>query len=114
MRVVGVDVGRQGGHAGRHPRAQVLGGKAVEVPEVRVRGIEVRSHSRHGLVDRLYPISQGKFIHYLFVGLLEVDLPALLPLGVRQTDLAIVLLAEVVEQVLVETGVLDVVRRHLG
>ena len=32
--VVGIDVGQQGGHVGRHPGAQVLGRQAVEVTEI--------------------------------------------------------------------------------
>ena len=44
---------------------------------------------------------------------LQAYLPALLALGLGQDDLAAVLLAEVVEQVLVQTGVLAVVRRNL-
>lgn len=31
MRVIGVDVGKQGAHDGRHPRTHVLGGEAGEV-----------------------------------------------------------------------------------
>lgn len=34
MRIEGVDVGQEGGHDGRHPGAQVLGGQTVEVPSV--------------------------------------------------------------------------------
>ena len=33
MRVVGVDVGQQGGHACWHSGTQVLCGKAIEMPE---------------------------------------------------------------------------------
>ena len=98
--VVGVDVGEEGGHVGRHPGAQVLGGEAVEVG--------------HRLVDRLDPVPQGELVHDLLARHLEVDLPALLALGLWERHPAPVLLTEVVEEVLVETGVLDVVGCNLA
>ena len=76
-----------------------LGGQTVEVG--------------HSLVDGLYAISEGELVHDLLARQLEVDLPALLSLGVGQVDPAARLLAEVVEEVLVEAGVLDVVGSHL-
>ena len=97
--VVGVDVGEQRGHVGRHPRAQVLGRQAVEVG--------------HGLVDGLDAVAQRELVHNLLAGLVEVNLPALLALGVGQVDLAGVLLTQVVEEVLVQARVLDVVRGNL-
>ena len=100
MRVVRVDVGQERGHVGGDARAQVLGGQAVEVG--------------HGLVDGLDAIAQRKLIYNLLAWLIKVDLPTLLPLGIRQTDLSTVLLAEIVEQVLVETSVLDVVGCNLA
>ena len=72
MGVVGVDVGQEGGHVGRDPGTQVLGGQAVEVG--------------HGLVDGLYAVSQSELVHNLLARHLEVDLPALLALGVREVD----------------------------
>ena len=97
--VVGVDVGQEGGHVGRHPGTQVLGGQAVEVG--------------HGLVDGLDAVAQRELVHNLLAGLVEVNLPALLALGVGQVDLAGVLLTQVVEEVLVQARVLDVVRGNL-
>ena len=99
MGVVGVDVGEQRGHVGRHPGAQVLGRQAVEVG--------------HGLVDGLDAVAQRELVHDLLAGLVEVNLPALLPLGVGQVDLASVLLAQVVEQVLMQARVLDMVWGNL-
>ena len=99
MGVVGVDVGQEGGHVGRHPGTQVLGGQAVEVG--------------HGLVDGLDAVAQRELVHDLLAGLVEVNLPALLALGVGQVDLAGVLLTQVVEEVLVQARVLDVVRGNL-
>ena len=100
MRVVRVDVGQERGHVGGDARAQVLGGQAVEVG--------------HGLVDGLDAIAQRKLIYNLLAWLIKVDLPTLFTLGIRQTDLSTVLLAEIVEQVLVETSVLDVVGCNLA
>ena len=68
----------------------------------------------HGLVDGLDAIAESKLIYNLLARLIKVDLPTLFTLGIRQTDLSTVLLAEVVEQVLVETGVLDVVGCNLA
>ena len=72
MGVVGIDVGQEGGHVGRHPGTQVLGGQAVEVG--------------HGLVDGLDAVSQCELVHNLLAGHLEVNLPALLALGIREVD----------------------------
>ena len=59
--------------------------------------------------DRLYPVSEGKLVNDFLLGALEVDLPGVLPVGLGQLHVAAVVLAEVVEEVLVEAGVLDVV-----
>ena len=99
MGVVGVDVGQEGGHVGRHPGTQVLGGQAVEVG--------------HGLVDGLNAVSEGKLINNLLAWLVKVNLPALLPLGVREVDLSSILIAQIMEEVLMEARVLDVVRSDL-
>ena len=72
-----------------------------------------KSYSRHGLIDGLNAVSEGKFIHNLLAGLVKVDLPTLLPLGIWQVDLTRVLLAEIVEQVLMETRVLDMIGGNL-
>ena len=68
----------------------------------------------HGLVNGLDAIAKSKLIYNLLAWLIKVDLPTLFTLGIRQTDLSTVLLTEVVEQVLVETGVLDVVGCNLA
>lgn len=31
MRIIGIDVGKQGAHDGRHPRTHILGGEAGKV-----------------------------------------------------------------------------------
>ena len=72
------------------------------------------SDLRHRLVDGFNPISQGELINNLFVGLLKVDFPTFLPLGVRKSDFAAVLLAKIVEEVLVQARVLGVVGGHLA
>ena len=71
-------------------------------------------YSRHGLVDGLDPVSEGKLVHQLLGRLLKVDLPALLALGVGQDHVAVVLFAQVVEEVLVQAGVLAVVGGDLA
>lgn len=68
---------------------------------------------RHGLVYAFYPVAHGELVHNLLGGRLEVRLPGLVPLDLRQHHGAAVLLAERMEQVLVQAGVLDVVGRHL-
>ena len=71
------------------------------------------SNSRHGLEDGLDPVSERELVDDLLLGVLEVDLPRVLAVRLGQLDVAPVLLAEVVEEVLVQARVLHVVRRHL-
>ena len=70
-------------------------------------------NSRHGLVDGLDAVSQSELVDNLLARLVKVDLPALLSLGVREVDLASILLTQIMEKVLVEARVLDVVRSDL-
>ena len=65
------------------------------------------------MVYGLDAVSQSKLIHNLLARLVEVDLPALLALGIREVDLASILLTEIMEEVLMEARVLDVVRSDL-
>lgn len=100
MSVKGVDVGQQGAHDSRYTRTKVLGREAVEMC--------------HGLVDGLDAETHRKFLHQLLRRFVEVNLPAVVPFGCRQFHSAMVdLFRQVVEEVLVEAGVLDVVGGHL-
>ena len=65
------------------------------------------------MVYGLDAISQSKLIHNLLARLVEVDLPALLALGIWEVDLASIFLTEIMEEVLMEARVLDVVRSDL-
>ena len=65
------------------------------------------------MVYRLDAVSQSKLIHNLLTRLVEVDLPAILAFGIREVDLASILLTEIMEEVLMEARVLDVVRSDL-
>lgn len=65
------------------------------------------------MVYGLDAVSQRKLIHNLLARLVEIDLPALLALGIREVDLASILLTEIMEEVLMEARVLDVVRSDL-
>ena len=65
------------------------------------------------MVYGLDAVSQSKLIHNLLARLVEVDLPALLAFGIREVDLASILLTEIMEEVLMEARVLDVVRSDL-
>ncbi len=73
----------------------------------------ITSHSRHGLEDALDAVSEGELVYDLLLGELEVDLPGVLAVGFGQLHVAGVLLAQVVEEVLVQAGVLHMVRGHL-
>ena len=57
-------------------------------------------YSRHGLVNGLYPVAHRELVDDLLCRLLEVHLPCLVPLRVRQLHRPARLLAQVVEQVL--------------
>ena len=72
-----------------------------------------KSYSRHGLIDGLNAVSEGKLINNLLAWLVKVNLPALLSLGVRKVDLSSILIAQIMEEVLMEARVLDVVRSDL-
>ena len=65
------------------------------------------------MVYGLDAVSQSKLVHNLLARLVEVDLPALLAFGIREVDLASILLTEIMEEVLMEARVLDVVRSDL-
>jgi hypothetical protein len=68
---------------------------------------------RHGLVDGFYTVSESKFIHNFLVGVTKVHLPGVLADSLWQFDIAKILIACVMKQVLMEARVLDMVRRHL-
>ena len=98
--VKGVDVGQQGAHDGGYTRTKVLGREAVKMC--------------HGLVDGLNAEAHCEFLHQLLRWLVKVNLPAIVPFGGRQFHSAVVdLLRQVMEEVLVQAGVLDVVWGHL-
>ena len=65
------------------------------------------------MVDGLDAVSQSELVDNLLARLVKVDLPALLPLGVREVDLASILLTQIMEEVFMEARVLDVVRSDL-
>ena len=65
------------------------------------------------MVDGLDTVSQSELVDNLLARLVKVDLPALLALGVREVDLASILLAQIMEEVLMEARVLDVVGSDL-
>ena len=117
MGVVRVNVGQQRGHVSRHPGAQVLGGQAVEVAAIMLKVKKKLKkntlNSRHGLVDGLDAVSQSELVDNLLARLVKVNLPALLPLGVREVDLSSILITQIMEEVLMEARVLDVVRSDL-
>lgn len=99
MRIVRVDVRQQRAHHGRHARTQILGGQTVEV--------------RHRLVDVLDAVAHRELVDDLLRVLLEVDLPRLVALRRRQPHHADILLAQIVEEILVQARVLHVVRGDL-
>ena len=72
-----------------------------------------RSNSRHGLEDGLNTISEGELVDNVLLGLVKVDLPGVLARGSGQLDIAVVVVAQVVEQVLVKARVLHVVWSNL-
>ena len=56
---------------------------------------------RHGLVDGLHAIAHGKLIYYFLWSLLEVNLPCIIPFGIRDLHYTIVLdIGHIVEEVL--------------
>lgn len=56
---------------------------------------------RHGLVDGLHTITHGKFIDNLLRGLLKVNLPCIIPFGIRDLHHTVVLnICHIVEEVL--------------
>ena len=65
------------------------------------------------MVDGLDAVSQSELVDNLLTRLVKVDLPALLALGVREVDLSSILIAQIMEEVLMEARVLDVVRSDL-
>ena len=65
------------------------------------------------MVDGLDAVSQSELVDNLLARLVKVDLPALLALGVREVDLSSILIAQIMEEVLMEARVLDVVRSDL-
>ena len=65
------------------------------------------------MVDGLDTVSQSELVDNLLARLVKVNLPALLPLGVREVDLSSILITQIMEEVLMEACVLDVVRSDL-
>ena len=65
------------------------------------------------MVDGLDAVSQSELVDNLLARLVKVNLPALLPLGVREVDLSSILITQIMEEVLMEARVLDVVRSDL-
>lgn len=68
------------------------------------RHSEVRlsnSNIRHGLVDGLHSVTHGKLIYNLLGSLLKVDLPCIIPFGIRDLHHTVVLdIRHIVEEVL--------------
>ena len=69
---------------------------------------------RHGLEDWFDSVSESEFVDDVLFRLVEVDFPCVFAAGFGKFHVALVLVTEVVEQVLVKTRVLDVVRRNLS
>lgn len=67
----------------------------------------------HGLVDGLNTVSHREFVDNLLRVLVEVDFPRVVAFGLWELHEPHVLLAQIVENVLVKTGVLNVIWRHL-
>lgn len=66
-------------------------------------GRRERPTVRHGLVDRLHPVTHGELVHDLLRGLFEVHLPGVVAFGVGDLHHAVVLdIGDVVEKVLRE------------
>lgn len=56
---------------------------------------------RHGLIDGLHSVTHGKLVDNLLRGLLKVDLPRIVPFGVRDLHHTVVLdICHIVEEVL--------------
>ena len=70
-------------------------------------------YSRHRLIDAFDAVTHGEFVDELFARRIEIDLPGVIALRLRQADHAAVLLAQTVEEIFVQTGVLYVIRCHL-
>ena len=67
--------------------------------------METERYSRHGLIDGLHSISDGKLVHDLLRHVVKVDLPRLLPLHRRDLHRpAVAHLRQAVEQVLGSRG----------
>lgn len=59
------------------------------------------SNIRHGLVDGLHSVAHGKLIYNLLGSLLKVDLPCIIPFGIRDLHHTVVLdIRHIVEEVL--------------
>ena len=71
-------------------------------------------YSRHGLKDGLNTIAKGELVNYFLFSLAKIDFPSVLTNSLRQLDIATVLIADIVEQILMETCILDVIGRHLA
>ena len=73
-----------------------------------------RYYLRHGLKDGFDAVSHGELVNQLLRRLVIVHLPAVVALNLWQFDASSVhLFRQVVEEVLVQTRVLDVVGGHL-
>lgn len=65
--------------------------------------IVLDGHVRHGLVDGLHPVAHGELVYDLLRRLLEVNLPGIVPFGIRDLHHAVVLdVCHIVEEVLLE------------
>ena len=71
-------------------------------------------HLRHGLKDGLYTIAKGELVNYFLLSFAKINLPSILANSLGQFNVATVLIADIVEQILMETCILDVIGRHLG
>ena len=64
--------------------------------------------------DSLDAVSEGELVDDLLLRVLEVHLPRVLAVGLGQLDHALVIFAQIVEQVLMQTRVLHVIGGNLG
>lgn len=73
--IVSVNICQQRVHNGRHGGAQVVCGQGVKMPAKLLVSFlpqfYVTIHSRHGLIDWLYPVSDCKFVHNFLTRVLQ-------------------------------------------
>ena len=63
--------------------------------------------------DGFDAVSEGKLVHDLLLGLVEINLPRIFACGIWQLYVPVVLVTKVMEEVFVEACVLDVIGSDL-